>query len=62
MHKELTYQIVKQNSENSAQGTTVANNETELTESNPQRTNVPNSLTELKEKTAQSTNVTNNLR
>ena len=40
------------------QGTNVANNETELTESNAQHTNVPNSLTELKEKSAQSTNVT----
>ena len=46
------YQIVKQNSENSAQGTNVADNETELTESTAQRTNVPNSLTELKEECA----------
>ena len=52
MRKELTYQIVKQNSENSAQGINVANNETELTESNAQRSNVPNSLTELKEECA----------
>ena len=57
MRKELTYQIVKQNSENSAQGTNVPNSLTELKEKTAQSTNVTNNLRQLKENSAQDTNV-----
>ena len=50
MRKELMYQIVKQNLENSAQGTNVANNQPELTEKSAQEINAENNQTELTRK------------
>ena len=48
MRNALTYQTIKHNSQKTAQGTNVENNQKELKEHSTQGTNVPNNLTQKK--------------
>ena len=60
MREALTKQTIQHNSKNSAQGTNVRNNLTELRENRAKGTNVTNNRTALTEKSAQGSNKTNN--